>query len=99
MLIWRGPAIYIVLVPMVAGAYLIGYLLLHQTFGMDEVVANGIGFILGCLGTIGIDIYHRKRNYLALFDIGASSIFLVFPAWLVGVFGIIWAVVTLIRNA
>jgi len=95
---WRPPAMMIIGLNIVGGALVVGYIVLHSIFGIEEVIANSIGFILGCIGIIITDILYRRKNKRRLDDVGVSSVFWLFPTWVVGIILIIIMVVQLIRS-
>ena len=72
---WQPPAMKILGISFVAGL-LFGYILLHSVFGMDELAANVIGVMLGCIAMVIWDIKFRKDNRHGLGDVAVSSFFL-----------------------
>jgi len=82
---WRPPAMKILGVSFVAGTVGVGYILLHSVFGMDEIVANMLGFTLGCVAMVVWDIKFRKDNGRSLDDVAVSAFFGIIPTWVAGI--------------
>lgn len=95
---WRPPAMKIFGVSFVVGTLVVGYILLHSMFGMDEIAANMIGFTLGCIAMVVWDIMFRKDNGRSLDDVAVSAFFGIIPTWLAGILLCIFMWVTILRG-
>lgn len=85
MIIYRGPAEIIIVCSVIAG-FALGFLV-EWLFGMDTDT-DALVLIAGCsAGIFAIvgDFIYRKNNMLGLFSLRASTVFFIFPTWVVGV--------------
>ena len=81
-LFWKGPALLIIILSVIAGVLLA--LGIQAIFDFSDDTMGALLIILSSIGILGGDIYYRKNNRMSMFSLKASTVFFVIPTWIIG---------------